>query len=251
MSIKKIRFLWNNLFDLGTITASSSVAGYPISNIQNRWPSRQWRSDGAGNEEVIIDLLDPPKNIKALVFKYHNLLTGANLKLRCYSDAWITLDLEVNLTIVTGKPIVKFWETAITYRWLKLFLGDVNPDGHDRIGKGFLGSFFQPTYDITRPPHSIDIDPSVTLASSGGQKSSDQREHYKKISFEWDMIPTVDKAIFETIFASVGKSKPYFICRDPGNAENTTYYVQNISNFDYLPKIHGWCGLNIDVETMR
>ena len=246
-----IRFLWNNLFDLGTITASSFVAGYPVTNIQNRWPTRQWRSDGAGNEEVIIDLLDPPKDIKALVVKYHNLLTGANVKIRAYTDAWITLDYEADLAITTGKPIVKFWETAITYRWLKLVLVGVNPDGHDRIGRMFLGPFSQPSYDISRPPHFIDLDPSVSIASSGGQKSSDQRDHYQTISFEFDMIPEVDKAIFESIFAHVGKSKPYFICRDPGDAENTTYYVQNISNFDYPPKIHGWVELIIDVETMR
>lgn len=252
MPIKKIRFLWNNLFDAGTITASSEVAGYPVTCIQNRWHTLHWRSDGAGNEEVIIDLLDPAKDIKALAIKYHNLLTGANLKLRCYSDAWMTLDLEVDLTpaIVTGKPIVKFWETAINYRWLKLFLGDVNPGG-DRIGRMFLGDFFQPTYDITRPPHSKPIDPSIKLYSDDGQASSRLKTHYQIISFEFDMIPEVDKVIFESMFAHVGRSVDYFICRDPDDAANTTYYVQNISDFDYPPQIHGWYGLNIDVETLR
>lgn len=245
-----IRFLWNNLFDAGTLTASHSAAGYPVTNIQLRWHTRHWRSTGQINTGVINDLLEQ-KDIGALIVKYHNFLTGQNVRIQATNieDNWGFLNQALSIT--TGKPIVKFWETPETYRWWRLFMPNANPAGYDRVGRMFLGLFSQPSYDISRPPHFISIDPSVTMASSGGQKSSDQREHFQTISFEWDMIPAADKAIFEAIFAHVGKSKPYFVCRDWNDAANTTYYVQNISNFDYPPTIHNWCGLNIDVETMR
>lgn len=250
MSIKKIRFLWYNLFDLGTLTASHSAAGYPISNIQLRWHTRTWRSTGQINTWVENDLL-AQQEIKALVIKHHNFLTGANVHIQGTNieDNWGFLDEALSVT--TGKPIVKFWETAETYRWWRLFMANANPAGFDEIGRMFLGSFFQPVYDITRSPHPVDVDPSLVLKSSGGQASVDEREHYQKITFEWDMVPETDKVIFKSMFDHVGKSKPYFVCRDPDDAANTIYYVQNTADFDYVPKIYGWKELYIDVETMR
>jgi len=250
MSIKKIRFLWYNLFDLGTLTALNEAAGFPVTNIQLRWHTRCWRSSGAINEWAKNDLLTE-QDIKALVVEHHNFLTGANVHIQATNvmDTWTFLDEA--LTIETGKPIVKFWETAESYRWWRLFMANANPAGYDEIGRAFLGSFYQPTYDITRPAHHTPIDPSVRLYSSGGQASVDERTHYEKIIFEWDMIPAADKAIFESIFARVGISKPYFICRTPDDAVNTTYYVQNLVDFDFIPLFHGWYELIITVETMR
>lgn len=250
MPIKKIRFLWNNLFDAGTLTASNSAAGSPVSNIQLRWHTRCWRDSGGANQWVKWDF-GTEKEIKALVIKKHNIPLGATVKIQAHNaDAWGgVLDLDETLTITADK-IVKFWEIAESHRWWRILIVTA-PASYNEIGRIYCGSFFQPIYDITRAPHFTPIDPSVRLYSSGGQMSVDARTHYKKIVYEFDMIPDSDIAIFDTIFALVGKSTPYFICRDPDDAANTTYYVQNLSDFDYPPDIHGWKGLTINVETMR
>lgn len=249
-TIKRIRFLWQNEIDTATITASSEAAGFPVSNLQDRWHTRPWRTTGLADEWAKFDLLEE-KDIQAIVIKEHNFQAGASVRIHAYSDAWITLAYLKTLPITSGQ-IVKLWRIPLTYRWWMLAIKDPgNPDGYSRIGRPFLGGYFRPSYDISRPPKIIPVDPSIVMASSGGQKSSDQREHYQKISFEFDMIPESDKTIFESIFAQVGKSKPYFICRNQDDPTNTTYYVQNLSDFDFDPRITGWHSLKIDTETMR
>lgn len=245
-----IRFLWDNLFDAATVTAGSEAVGFPVSNLKLRWHTRCWRSTGLANEPVKWDFGEN-KDIDALVVKYHNFQAGATVKFQTFSDAWITLVYSKTLTI-TSDQIVKFWKNAITHRWGQLLMTDAgNPDGYSKFGRPYLGSFFKPSYDISRPPKITPVDPSIVIASSGGQKSSDEREHYQKISYEFDMIPESDRVIFESIFDRVGKSKPYFICRDSADPANTTYYVENLLDFEFVPKVHGWWELYIDVETMR
>jgi len=252
MPIKKIRFLWYNYYDLAatTKTASSEAAGNPLTNIALRWHTRQWRSTGVADEWIKADL-GSAIPIKAFVVKNHNFPSDITIHIQANAaDAWGAPTLNIALPWTT-ESIIKFWETDQSYQWWRLRMQGGGAPAYRAIGRIFLGSFYQPTYDITRPTHHTPIDPSVRLYSSGGQVSVDERTHYEKIIFEWDMIPAADKAIFESIFAHVGISKPYFICRTPGDAANTTYYVQNLVDFDFVPLFHGWYELIITVETMR
>jgi len=249
--MRKIRFLWNNLFDEGTVTASNSAVGFPVSCLKNRWHTRHWRSENLANEWVMVDL-GAPKAIQALVIKYHNFPSGNEVRIQAHADPpnWGAPTLNEVLTI-TDDQIVKVWETAQTFQWWRILMVTINAAGYQRMGRIYLGSFFEPTYDVTRAPKPTPVDPSIKLYSDDGQISTCPKTHYKKISFEFEMIPNADKATFDSIFDHVGVSKPYFICRDADDAATTTYYVQNSEDFDYTPKTHGWWSLAINTETMR
>lgn len=42
--MQNARFLWNNLWDLGTLTYSSQHSSFPATNSRHRWHTRSWRS---------------------------------------------------------------------------------------------------------------------------------------------------------------------------------------------------------------
>lgn len=44
-------FLWNNMFDIGTLTASSAHPNFPAANTRRRWASETWRSRYGDNTE--------------------------------------------------------------------------------------------------------------------------------------------------------------------------------------------------------
>jgi hypothetical protein len=54
----KILFLYNNLLDLATLTASSANADFPVANLKNPFRTKPWRTAGAtaGTAQLLVDL---------------------------------------------------------------------------------------------------------------------------------------------------------------------------------------------------
>ncbi len=249
-----IRFLYDNLLDDGTLTASSEDSEFPVTNIQHRWHTRHWRSTGVAAEYVTCDL-GAPKDIKSLIVKYHNFQLGATVHI--LADSAPTFDsgpgglpeLDVTLTVTT-ETIVYNWSSAKTYQYWRLTIADAgNPDGYVRIGRMYLGTYISPTYNYKDRQETYK-DPSDKAISTGGQDSADEETHYSELSYTF-LVLTADKATFKAIFDEVGTSKAYFVCEDPTSAATTTYYVQNLEDwqFSYIDPGKEW--LTMSLKTMR
>jgi len=250
--MKKIRFLWNNLFDDAVVSASSEESEFPVSNVKHRWHTRHWRSTDVSSEWVKWDL-GSVKDIKAFVLKYHNFTSGATLKIQANSsDSWGSPPLDESLTYNAGH-LVKFWDSAQSYRWWRVTIADAgNSDGYLRVGRIFCGDYFSPQYNFTNAYRKRLVDPSVKMYSAGGQISVSAKTHYRTWVYNFELIKTPDNQTFESIFDEVGQSLPYFICQDADDALDTLYYVQNLTDWDIQHiSMDTWFSLTIEVEEMR
>ena len=249
-----IKFLYDNLWDDGTITSSSEADGFPDTNTQQRWHTRCWRATGDAAEWVKVDLA-AAQNVKTFVIKNHNFTAGATLKIQGNAaDVWGAPAVDVTIPITTG-TIIHTWSSNQSYRWWRISIADgANPDTYVKIGRVYLGSFFEPADNYAY--HTVGfIDPSGVKHSTGGQYSANSKTHYKTISWGFKGISEADFASFETVFDEVGLSKNYFICEDSADASpyTVTYYVRNTSKWEF-PLIKPGVTLRtctITVETLR
>jgi len=255
-----IRFLWNNLYDLSTTikTSLTEETNFPLTNIVNPWHTRRYRSTSDVDQWIVMDL-GSPQTIKSLIIKNHNFLETADaIKIQAHADPpnWGAPTLNEDLTWTTDR-ISKFWPAGETYQWWRIWMDDpANPYTYLAIGRIFLGSYFEPHYNFTNRFRLRLVDPSIKKYSSGGQISVEQRTHYRAWAYEFqrvlDTVANPDRAAFETMFDSVGQSKPYFIVQDADDAWETLYYVQNLDDWE-IEHIQSdeLYSLNIAVEEMR
>lgn len=231
MALAHTRFLWNNLFDSATLAASSEATNYPVENIQNHWPTFTWRSTGDADEWVTIDL-SSAQDIKALVIKGHNFSAGASVRIQADEDSgYGSLDVDVVLPVVSG-TMTMFWASAQSYRYWRITIADAaNSDGYIKIGRVFLGDYFSPAYDVSSYAMQVE-DPSEVGLSVGRQSTSAQRTHYRTWTYQFGYVQESDKETFESIFAEVGFSKPYFIVENIYDS-GSTRYVRNASAFNF------------------
>jgi len=235
MSLQHTRFLWNNLFDTATLDASTEATDYPVENIQNQWPTFAWRSTDDASEWVSINTNTTSPGITALVIKGHNFSAGASVRIQADAHSnFGSLDIDMVLPIVS-ETMTCFWDTAQNFRYWRITIADdANSDTYVKIGRVFLGSYFAPAYDVSSYSMQV-IDPSEIGMSVGGQISAATRTHYKAWDYQFAYVQESDKETFESIFASVGFTTPYFIVENIYDSASTRY-VRNASayNFNFL-----------------
>lgn len=232
MSLEHTRFLWNNLCDAATLTASSAATDYPVINIQNEWPTFAWRATGDADEWVSINLGTTSPGIKALVIKGHNFSAAASVHIQADNDSdYSSLAVDLVLPIVAD-TMTCFWSSAQNYRYWRITIADAaNTDTYVKIGRIFLGGYFSPSYDVSSYAMAIN-DPSEIGLSVGGQLSGANRTHFKAWAYQFAYVPASDKATFESIFAAAGFTKPYFIVENIYDS-GSTRYARNTSPFNF------------------
>ena len=250
--MKRIRFLYDNLFDSSTITVSSEDTDWPKENLQDHRHTLFWQSTGVSDEWIKWDL-GSAKDVKAFVLKYHNFTSGATVKIQANSsDSWTSPPLDVTLSIVSG-AMQKMWDTPQSYRWWRLYMDDdSNSDGYLRVGRIFCGLWKSPSVNFNwRRPWS-QIFSATRRQASGGQiiarKKANTRKEWR---YRFGFLTLSDVAIFEDIGDKCGLHKPFFIVEDADDADNTLYYVWNMmERYDYEPQdpLHTRFALNLDVR---
>lgn len=223
-------FLWDNLWDESTLTASSQNPLFPAINTQHRWHTRVWRSaTGAGTltESIVADL-GSAQAVQAFALKNHNFSSSAVVKIQANtSDSWTgTLPVDVTLTL-NSDIMTYFWSAAQTYQYWRLYIVDSAPlTTYLKVGRVFLGPYFSPTVNLNKTYGKGYNDPSDIMESDGGQISTSQKTRYKDMSMAFEYITPADLASFEEMFESRGFGLPFFFTRDRALGNTTTMYVR-------------------------
>jgi hypothetical protein len=256
--MNNFRILWDNLWDDATLSVGSENPEFPATNTQHRWHTRTWRTSGESgtliDAEIISDLGEA-KDIKAFVIKNHNfsmIESGDELRIQANNvDAWGAPPLDVVLPVTEGQ-IVRFWNTARSYRYWRIVMTDIlNPDGYLEIGRIFLGDFFEFYYHFKTKTKTFS-DMSIVKKSDGGQISSDQKNRFRTWEYDFDAIKKEELDDLWDIWREIGLSTDYFICENPEEDELYKYvhYIKNLNDWNFSPRSRDIFRFSMSVEEL-
>lgn len=236
-------FLYNNLLDSATLTASSEADGFPAANLKNPLRAKYWKTAGAtaGTAQLVIDH-GSAKAVDAIA------LTG-------YPD-WLaapgTLQVEFNAADAWGAPsatetltwlapttpggnkgvIIKKLAAALTYRYNRLSV--VNAPGDWNLGRLFIGTYFEPARTYGWGYGEQVVDPSLAAQSVGGQTFVDEIERYRIITVNGLILTQAQWVLYQSMLNAVGTRKDLFAAFDySGEAAERTVY----GRFSRVPAI--------------
>jgi hypothetical protein len=216
-------FLYNNLLDSATLTASSEATGFPASNLKNPFRSKTWKTAGGtpGTAQLVINH-GSAKAVDAIA------LTG-------YPD-WLaapgTLVVEFNATDAWGAPsatetltwvapttpggnkatIIKKLAATRTYQYNRLSV--VNAPGDWNLGRLFVGPYFEPARMYGWGYEESVVDPSLLSQTIGGQDHADEIERYRVISCSGVIATQAQWVLYQAMINAVGTRKEIFAAFD-------------------------------------
>lgn len=222
-----IKFCYDNLIAASgvTITASSEATGFGAENIYNIHYDVPWRTTGDTAEWIKFDF-GAAVNVTDFIIKYHNLTSGATLKIQANAtDAWGTPSVDETLSI-TDNNIVKAWAAAQSYRWWRIYIDDgSNPDTYIELGYAFLGESFQPTRNYTQPSETEGIDPTETVFSGDSHPWIIAKTESIRYIWAFPSILQTEITDYKTLRDAVGMHTAFFAIEDPDNADTTCRFV--------------------------
>ena len=222
---ENVLFLYENLIDSATLTASSEAAGFPVSNLKNPFRSKVWRTAGtpAGTAYLDIDLGAGTHSVTCVALAGYTWTAAPGTLQVEFDDTAShgspehteTLTWAANPT-VNGNPatIIKTF-TSKDERYIRLNV--VYAPGDWNLGKIFLGTYFQPTrnYDIEWTENIID--PSIISQTVGGQDHVDIIEKYREFGMSFVAATQAQWELFQKMIRHSGMSKELFVAFDYTN----------------------------------
>jgi len=224
MTLKKMRFFWQNWFDTATVTASSEVADYPVEQLQNRWKKVDWRSEATySGGEWIQAVFTIPRAIQGFILENMNLTTGATVTLT--GDGNNIFTIAPTAEMVAEKRIVVVLASATpSYQTWLLSINDVgNPDAYLSASRIYLGPVFE-SDDHGSPWTRVRESGSEVSYSDGGQASAVKRPKFWIYDLPITILGQSDADAFAAIDDECGIDTPLWVCRDTTAGVASTVY---------------------------
>lgn len=188
--------------------------------------------------------------MRFVMIKNHNLQSTANIRIRYYSDAYITLQ---DTDILTWNPGIIAAVLNQNYPYALLYISDPdNPDLYVEIGRVWIGSSFTPFIGFSMERNATPQDPSVVSESENGQTATIQRTKFSAWDYTFEGVKPLDKPYFDEMFEAVGTSKALVICERPDESDITpyTYYV-SITGWEWEHIAGDWWKLMLEIKEER
>lgn len=230
-----ILFLYNNLFDSATITASSADSDYPASNLQDTFRTSQWKTAGdpAGTANLVINH-GSAKPVTACCLIDHDdwAVVPGTFDLEFHTaDSWGSPDSTEDLTAkfavtpdsnLNPTTIIKIF-TSISKQYNRLNI--VNAAGDWTLGRIFLGTYFSPTRNFSPSGRPVPYDASVISISPGGEIHADEKTVFRTYDISFRVATYAQWQAFQLFFNTVKYSKSFFVAfnYDSYAAEMTWY----------------------------
>ncbi len=222
------RFLWNNLWDTGTLTVTTEDANFPVTNTQHRWWQKAWRSTGTVANYLVADL-GSAQAINAIALKYNNFSATADIDLYGDSDSGFSPpEYSQAISTIDQDVMIQYFAATQTYQYWNLKIDDAAvADSYHTVGRIFLGSYFTPTRDFRiGGGRKSRIDTSALNAGEHGHITSIVLEKHNAYEYVFPCLPASDVTTFVSMYNTLGMAQGFFFTEDSTAPTTTTYYVR-------------------------
>lgn len=204
------RNLWVAL--TSTLTASSAAPSLPVSNTQHPDRAKVWRSaSGTGTPTIDIDLGSSQAVTALLVANVKLVGSGA---LQLWSGASLGAETTLRATMPAQdrdtRTTFAFIASASSRYWRLKWTNPTAANDYAEAGYIHLGTYFEPTQNVTVPVDISRIDPSVEAVSVDGQQSFARRTKVFRGSWQFAEIPEAQLDSYRAMWDALGSSGVFF-----------------------------------------
>lgn len=224
-----IRFLFDNRYSRSAtvLVASSAASGLPVGASQNADRSYVWRSaTGTGEQTIDIDLGAVVAVTGGAVANVRLLGAGV-LELYERGDAGAagaaTLVATFPAADADRRVAFVFFASQSHRHWQLKWTNPTAANDYAELGYAFLGTYTEPTVNVTVPADIQEIDPAVGSLSLDGQASFANRTRYSRGAWTFTDAPEALLTSLREIHRTNGIRIPLFIVLDTALAWTAWY----------------------------
>lgn len=247
-----IRFNATNLFDSGTLTASTEDAAYPKENLRHPFRALTTRTTAIAAQWWKVDL-GSAKGFTFAALLNHNLTAGDTVSVQANAtDSWGAPSFSQALTVVEGGIICAYFARQ-TYRWVRFAVAKASGT-YIEAGRAIVADHYAPAANYATGMQAAVEDLSTGLLTISGQYHGDILPIRRVFTLPFSRIGTTQKQEIEAIHAIVHTVTPFMVTLDDANVQPSSYYVRfkqgpQFTADPQFPKGDRWNG-SITLEEM-
>lgn len=234
------RFMWRNLINaISSVTLTATSTTVPVTNIAHHQLGKAWRTSGIISESVTINLGTTTEAVKAVCIAGHNLTTGGTVEALHSTDNVTFTSLGVKSA--GNAKIITFFFSSLSRQYWRVTLKDpTNPDNYIKVGRIFLGDYWEPANQIMRQWSVELVDETTVEKSIGGQKWRNLRDSFSRISFRLPHL-TNNEAIqnFMNFIRRIGNKDSIFVSLFSDGSATLRGVTDLYGKFVQVPGISG------------
>lgn len=269
-----MRIVYNNALDRSTsLTASTTNGSLVAANMKTESKSEIHRSTGTNVTYTIT--WSTNEIIGAIILPCTNLSSTATIRVKLYDSTplliydtgilsattGLNFDLEGDTHTVNNFAYGIISKTAVwieqkfdMVRSCTIELSDTNNlAGFIDCSKIIVGDYWESTYNIENGAQLISTDDSLITRTNGGELVADIGFIYDKVSFNFSLLPEVDKSDITKIIRNVGTNKNFFVSLLPGEiigSEEQDFMVYGKrSNSNLTYKLFGYYSHSMEITS--
>lgn len=240
----KLRIVYNNAANRGTVTASSTAGSLVASNLLTDSKADTWRA--TGTSATITTIYTVAELVSMVALPFCNLTSSATFRVKCYTNSgdvtpvldtgvvlaaaptplgmwdWGNVPMGVNAYSYGGASYGRVWFTTQAVKKVELIISDpTNPSGYIEASRLVMGAYWSPENDAELSPQWIPVENSNHERSDAGDLRTDIGTLNKKLQLTLPVMTAADRNTMMNILRGNGMSRPIYLSLFPQDDDSS------------------------------
>ena len=240
----KLRVVYNNAANRGTVTASSTAGTLVVANLLTDSKADTWRA--TGTSATITTIYTTSELVSMVARPFCNLTSSATFRVKCYTNSgdvspvldtgvvlaaaptplgmwdWGNIPMGVNSYSYGGASYGVIWFATQSVKKVELIIADsTNPSGYIEASRLVMGAYWSPENDAELSPQWIPVEDSTHERSDSGDLRTDIGTLNKKLQITLPVMTAADRNTMMNILRGNGMSRPIYLSLFPQDSDSS------------------------------
>ena len=240
----KLRVVYNNAANRGTVTASSTAGTLVAANLLTDSKADTWRATGTST--TITTIYTTSELVSMVALPFCNLTSSATFRVKCYTNSgdvspvldtgvvlaaaptplgmwdWGNIPMGVNSYSYGGASYGVIWFATQFVKKVELIIADsTNPSGYIEASRLVMGAYWSPENDAELSPQWIPVEDSTHERSDSGDLRTDIGTLNKKLQITLPVMTAADRNTMMNILRGNGMSRPIYLSLFPQDSDSS------------------------------
>lgn len=240
----KLRVVYNNAANRGTVTASSEAGTLVATNLLTDSKADTWRA--TGTSATITTVYTTSELVSMVALPFCNLTSSATFRVKCYTNSgdvspildtgvvlaaaptplgmwdWGNIPMGVNSYSYGGASYGVIWFATQSVKKVELVISDAtNPSGYIEASRLVMGAYWSPENDAELSPQWVPVEDSTHERSDAGDLRTDIGTLNKKLQLTLPVMTAADRNTMMNILRGNGMSRPIYLSLFPQDSDSS------------------------------